>query len=229
MRKSLTLLAAAVTISAAPAYAQDKKITLNVGGGISEPLSEVKERFGTGYHAAVGVTYHLTATFGAQAEYAYRKLDGGARIIDVQVSPADATRSHALVESRHGTHDFVFSGVFKPATSGPIGGYVLGGIGVYRRTVSLTTTGAGYATLCDPWWSVCGPALVSIDQIAGNRTAWETGFSVGGGVTFRVGESVEMYAEARYHYVRGDEYTQLNGSTVKANGRYFPITFGVRF
>ena len=113
--------------------------------------------------------------------------------------------------------------------AGPRGGYLLGGVGVYYRTVNVTTPGTGYTSICDPWWGVCYPAVVPVDYIIGNKYAWDMGVDVGAGITYRVGEYAEVYAEARYHYIWGNEYTLPNGNKVKANGRYFPITFGFRF
>lgn len=230
MRTSVTLLAAAALVAATPAYAQyEKKLTINFGGGVSVPLSDVKERFGTGFDVAVGVTYHLKPVFGVQAEYMYHNLDDAARLISVQPSPDLRLTRQILFESRHSVHNLDLNGVYKPATDGPIGGYLLGGFGAYYRTINLTTPGTGYTTICDPWWYVCYPTLVPVDYIIGSKYAWNIGFDVGGGVTYRVGEYAEVYAEARYHYILGNQYTLPNGNRVKANGQYFPITFGLRF
>jgi opacity protein-like surface antigen len=230
MRTSVILMAAAALIAATPAYAQyDKKLTINLGGGVTVPVSDVKERFGTGFDIAAGVTYHLTEIFGVQAEYTYHNLDDTARTIEVQLSPDNPITRRVFVEASHSVHNLDFSGVYKPVSDGPIGGYVLGGFGVYYRSVNLTTPGTGYTTICDPWWYVCYPALVPVDYLIGSRWAWDPGFDVGAGITYRVGEYAEVYAEARYHYIMGNQYTLPNGTKVKANGQYFPITFGFRF
>jgi opacity protein-like surface antigen len=200
-----------------------------VGGGVSVPVSDVKERFGTGYDIAAGVTYHLTEIFGVQAEYTYQNLDDTARTIDVQLTPDSPMTRRVFVEASHALHNLDFSAVYKPATTGPIGGYVLGGFGAYYRSVNLTTPGTGYTTICDPWWYVCYPALVPVDYLIGTKYAWDPGFDVGAGITYRVGEYAEVYAEARFHYIMGNQYTLPNGNKVKANGKYFPITFGFRF
>ena len=120
----------------------------------------------------------------------------------------------------------------------PIGGYVLGGGGIYHRVVQLTSPSVGYTSVCDPYWYVCYPAAVSVDQIIGDRSSTDFGIDFGGGITF--GRGGQFYVESRYHYVWGKTInptvSTLNGTTVTAcssgcttNAAYFPLTFGVRW
>ena len=142
MRTRVMLVAAATLLAAAPAFAQyEKKLTINLGGGVSLPLSDVKERFGTGYDIAVGATYHLNVTFGVQAEYQYHNLADSARTLAVQPLPEVAATRLILIEAGHSLHNLDFSGVYTPSSDGPVGGYLLGCVGVYYRTVGLTTPG----------------------------------------------------------------------------------------
>jgi hypothetical protein len=76
---------------------------------------------------------------------------------------------------------------------------------------------------------VCYPALVEVDRIIGDRSSWDPGINLGGGLNFKMGDSASFYVEARWHYMWGPEFTNGNGEKVNANGQYFPITFGFRF
>jgi hypothetical protein len=116
----------------------------------------------------------------------------------------------------------------------PVGGYVLGGAGYYHRIVQLTSPSVGYTTICDPYWYVCYPAAVSVDQIIGDRSSNDFGINFGGGVTF--GHEAKFYVEARYHYVFGKTITPTTalGNTVCPNScstsaSYFPLIFGIRW
>jgi hypothetical protein len=100
---------------------------------------------------------------------------------------------------------------------------------MYYRTVSLTTPDVGFTTWCDPYWYVCYPTAVEIDRIIGDRSSWDPGINIGGGLTMKLGDSALFYVETRWHYMWGPEFTDREGNTLKANGQYFPVTFGFRF
>ena len=48
-------------------------------------------------------------------------------------------------------------------------------------------------------------------------------------MTIGLGESAQFYVETRWHYIWGPEFTDADGVAQKANGQYFPVTFGFRF
>ena len=64
----------------------------------------------------------------------------------------------------------------------------------------------------------------------GDDPDFDFGVDFGGGVNVKLGDRGSLYVEARYHYIWGPEVTDpRDNSTKKANGQFFPITFGVRF
>jgi hypothetical protein len=71
---------------------------------------------------------------------------------------------------------------------------------------------------------------VAIDKVIASRGSWDFGFDVGGGVNIRVADSASIFVEARYHYIWGPRIYDGAGTLQgKANGKFLPITFGVRF
>src|SRR6185436_13536348 len=65
MRKVLAvgfLAIMALVIAAPPAAAQDKPVTINLGGGASFPVSGFKDSFDTGFNGAIGATFHFSPT-----------------------------------------------------------------------------------------------------------------------------------------------------------------------
>jgi hypothetical protein len=138
--------------------------------------------------------------------------------------PTDAPTSF---DARHWVHAGLFDLVLRPGAKGsPIGFYALAGIGIYNRSVNLTTPSVGFVPgFCNPWWYVCYPGgLVPIDQVVGSSASTDMGINVGAGINLK-----SFFVEARYHYIWGPEFTDKNGTTQKANGQYLPITFGLRF
>jgi hypothetical protein len=100
---------------------------------------------------------------------------------------------------------------------------MLAGVGLYRRSVALTTSGAGFVTVCDPWWFVCDPQPAPVERVVGSRSTTDFGVNVGAGLTAGM-----FFAEIRYHYMWGPTFTTPSGSQ-KATGKFLPLTVGVNF
>jgi hypothetical protein len=174
--------------------------------------------------------FEPTPAFGMQVEYAYHKLAGEDKQIPLFLpTPQLVENGTALIESHHSMQYINFNGIFRAATGSLVSPYAIGGAGAYYRSVSLTTPDVGLTTWCDPYWYVCYPTLVEVDRIIGDRGGWDPGINVGAGVTMKLGDSALFYVETRWHYMWGPEFTDANGVTQKANGQYFPVTFGFRF
>jgi opacity protein-like surface antigen len=99
------------------------------------------------------------------------------------------------------------------------GYYLIGGVGYYERELQLTDPGAGFVTVCDPWWGICYPVLVPVETVVGSYSDGAWGLNGGGGVYFPMSRASEFYIEARYHWIDND-----NGST-----QFIPLMFGFRF
>jgi len=217
-------------IAATPARAQDDKLVhVNIGGGFTVPVADIKDEFGTGGNFVIGVEVNPKPVVGFQVEYSYNKLAGQDRTIPISSLPGGGTVTNGLLSSHHDMQYIDFNAVGRMHGDSPVKAYGLGGFGAYYRSVSLTTPAVGYTTICDPWWYVCYPALVPVDQVIGDRSSWDMGINIGGGITFQLGDSAQFYVETRWHYIWGPEFTDLNGNKQKANGQYFPVTFGFRF
>jgi opacity protein-like surface antigen len=236
MRKLLTAFVG-IVMAAAPAAAQDyKPVDVNFGFGWAFPSADFKQSFDAGWNGTIGATFNLNQHLGIQAEYIYAHMDGPDRTISVASTPVAAAVTNGIIESNHQMHVGSFNLIYKGQSSEhPIGGYVLGGGGIYHRIVQLTSPSVGYTTVCDPYWYVCYPGFVAIDTIIGDRSSNDFGMDFGGGVTF--GHEAKFYVESRYHYVFGKDITPPAGA-VTTNGcssgcttsaAYFPLTFGVRW
>jgi opacity protein-like surface antigen len=213
-----------------PAWAQsDRPVHLNIGGGFTIPVSDVSDRFSTGGGFNIGVIIEPTPVFGFQVEYAYNGLGGEERELPLFATPFSAASGTTIIESHHNMQYVDFNGILKTAGDSVVKPYAIGGFGMYYRSVSLTTPDVGFTTVCDPYWYVCYPAAVEIDRVVGDRSAWDPGINIGGGLTFALGEQALFYVETRWHYMWGPEVTDSAGVTQKANGQYFPVTFGFRF
>ena len=217
-------------VAVTPARAQgDRPVHFNIGGGFTTPISDVGERFGTGGQFTLGLIFEPSPTFGIQAEYGFNDLSGEETTVPLFPTPVADVGGSGIIESHHSMHYINFNGILKPSGDSLVKPYAIGGVGAYYRSVSLTTPDVGFTTWCDPYWYVCYPTLVEIDTVIGDRSSWDPGINIGGGVSFALGESALFYVEARWHYMWGPEFTDGDGVSQKANGQYFPVTFGFRF
>lgn len=236
MRKLLVAVLG-VFIAAGSAMAQDKPVEINFGGGWMFPATEgVRADFNAGWNGVIGVAFNVNPKVGILAEYQYSRMNGPDKTINVSTLPIGGVTSTALIESNHQMHTGLFDVIYRVKQKDSIvGGYVLAGGGVYHRMIQLTTPTVGYTSICDPYWYVCYPALVSVDTIIGDRSSNDFGINIGGGVTF--GEEAKFYIEARYHYVWGPTIqpavnplgTTTCSGGCSTNASYFPLTFGFRF
>jgi len=236
--RRLMLVLLVVIGTAAPALAQDDKpVDVNIGFGPTFPTSGFKDSFDTGWNGTIGVTFNLNPHLGVQGEYTYARMNGPEKTILVSPSPGGITSSQ-LIESNQQMHIGGVNLVYKShGSDSAVGGYVLGGLGLYHRQIQLTSPAIGFATFCDPYWYVCYPTAVSVDNILGDRSSNDFGIDFGGGVTF--GHEAKFYVEMRYHYVWGPTInpaaSNLPAATAtcsggcSSNAAYFPLTFGVRF
>lgn len=234
------LLAAAALLVATPAAAQDeKKVQLNIGGGYTGIYGAAKDHIGNGGNFTLGVIFNVTPTIGIQGEYGWNGIKQKQLKFDVCATNPCATPQVPTDFFADGNMQYGDANVlFHPNISSKAKPYVLAGLGVYYRPVTISTPGVGYTTICDPYWYVCYPTLVPVENVIGKRSSTDFGMNFGGGVNFKVSDSASIYFEVRYHYVWGPEVDTANRpaqlptnspSSFKANGQFLPITVGVRF
>jgi opacity protein-like surface antigen len=110
--------------------------------------------------------------------------------------------------------------IYRFAPGSKIGAYVLGGYGVFTRTVNLTRPGVIPGVICDPWTLICYSGPVYADVIYRSNSTTKGGWDIGGGITYRLGEGqTEFFTEIRYYDVL----------TTNVRSTFLPLTFGFRF
>jgi len=242
MRTSIALVVAVGLMVALPAEAQTqpptptptrtappqgRRFSVDLGGGAAVPASPVSNAFKTGWHAALGITFDLTERLALEAGYSYDTF--GSKDSLKTTLPVPPVEPPITFDVSHGMHIVDANLVFRPR-QGAVSPYVLGGGGLYYRRVTLSSTSTELVQICYPEWFICSPTGVAVSDIVGTRTSSDFGIDLGGGIDFKLGrDAAVLFVEARWHYVWGPKFTASDGSSEKANGNYFPITFGVRF
>jgi opacity protein-like surface antigen len=242
MLRRFGLLLAAVLIAAVPAVAQDEKpVKVTVGGGFTGVYGDGADRIGNGGNFTLGLLFKVSPTVSLQGEYGWNGMKQKNLQIPVSVNPlAGGVPSDFFADANMQYGDF--NVMLHPASSGKAQPYFLTGLGVYYRPVTISTPSIGFATVCDPYWYVCYPAAVPVEQIVGSRSSTDFGMNFGAGVDFKVHESASIFFEIRYHYIWGPKISQdlvptnpiaggpeTTPKSLSANGQFLPITVGFRF
>ena len=229
----VVLLAVSCIALSTGAQAQDRPVNLSIGGGFTNPNSDVRDHLGDGYNYNFGVQVNVSPVIGIEGLYSFNGLGDKRISIPVSGTPGGSTVPtdfSADMNMQYGTGSVIFK-----APQGAIRPYGLVGMGVYYRPVKVTTPGVGFVPgYCDPWWYVCYPGgFVPVENIVGKRSSTDFGMDFGGGVNFGA-----IYAEIRYHYIWGPEIEpqvnpltgeNVSGTGGKANGQFLQTTFGIRF
>jgi opacity protein-like surface antigen len=217
---------------ALPAAAQvEHPVEFKIGGGVIWPMSNLKNDFNAGGTFEIGGTFWFHPNIGIEADYNYQHMNGPEKVIGLSATPVAATGT-GLIESNHHIHSGTFDLVYRSHNEDSmVHGYGLAGLGIYHRVVQLTTPSVGYTTVCDPYWYICYPGYVSIDQIVGERSSNDFGINIGAGVTF--GHAAKVYVEGRYTYVWGPTVNPPAGLTAPSgeptsNVQYIQLTFGLK-
>jgi opacity protein-like surface antigen len=236
MFRRFGFLVIAVIAAALPAAAQDERpVQFTIGGGYTGVYGAASDRVGSGGNVTIGVLFKASPVFGIQGEYGWNGMKQKQLSLPVSPQPIGGgvpTDFFADANMQYGAANLIFS----PAMSGKTAPYLLTGLGVYYRPVSISTPAIGYTTICDPYWYVCYPAAVPVERIVGKRSSTDFGMNFGAGVNFPIKDSTSMFVEVRYHYIWGPTIDQANvpqpldsTKSLKANGQFLPITVGFRF
>jgi len=211
LTKSLQLLATMMLIlcSVSAVSAQATRWNFNVGGGIGFPQGDLSSFINNGGNFVVGGGYNVNKWLSTNGEFMWQDLPVNSSTKQALQTPDASARQYAVT--------------FDPMVHFPLGhklgAYAIGGIGWYHRSGETTTPGT--AIICDPYWSWWfGCTVGDVDIITGSTSADAFGENIGGGITYRLGESgIKFYTEFRYHHA---DYNNVATNII-------PLTFGVRW
>jgi hypothetical protein len=196
-------------LSAAMAFAQPDKWKIDIAGGAAPTAGAISSRLTTGWNVDVGAEREIDNGVGLRGDFGYYGLGVSDQVLKTLQVPSGAARMLSLTVGP--TWGFPISS--------RVNGYVLGGVGWYRRTVEFTQPTVAVVDVIDPWWGYIGSELVPANQVLGSVTSNALGANVGGRVSVPLGGSgSEVFVEVRYHYAN----TKTTSTTV------VPVSFGIR-
>ncbi len=229
MQRCIASLAIVLLFPAAIASGQDRAVYVQMNGGATLPLGGVRDNFGGGWNLGMGIVFPVSETVSLQLDVMHTRVADQAKAVDSADTPFAAslvsiTASHFMDA---GTASVRFT---PPRQSRRVKAYLLGGVGIYYRKVTLSSSTSGLVAVCNPWWFVCPGQGVTMDQIVGRRNSVGFGLSTGAGVACAVNDDVTVFLEARFHDIIGaPSFAMPGGGTRRATGKYLPVSVGVRF
>jgi hypothetical protein len=209
MRLSLVMALILCALGSSRAQEEYSKYLFNIGGGISFPQGDLGQFVNDGGNFVVGGGYNFSKLIGVDSEFMWQDLPVNSATKQALNTPGASARQYA----------WTFNPIIHFPLGHKAGGYLIGGGGWYHRSGETTTPGT--AVICDPYWSWWyGCTIGAVQIVTGSRSANAFGGNIGGGITYRLGEShAKLYAEVRYHYA----------SYNKVSTEILPLTFGIRW
>ncbi|HKX32520.1 MAG TPA: outer membrane beta-barrel protein [Blastocatellia bacterium] len=204
------LLLIAVPSPAAAQGSDVSGVAFSAGAGFVRVRGESDARLDNGWSVTAGAGYRFNQYLGVMGEYSYSGLGVADRALGTLRVPTG--KASVLSLTANPTVHF--------GARSPVGAYLIGGGGLYRRRVNFDQPTTGPVVITDPWWGYNGPAAVPANTVIGAVSSWAAGWNLGGGVTFKLsGTRTRLFVEYRYHRA----YTR-NSQTVIT-----PMTVGVRW
>ena len=191
-------------------YSQDySKFNFVVGGGPGFPQGDMSSFVNTGGHFMIGGGVNFKKFLGVDTEFMWHDLPINSSTLKLLQTPGASARQYA----------WTFNPIVHFPFGEKLGAYVVGGVGWYHRSGETTTPGVG--VICDPYWSWWyGCTIGSVNFVTGSSSANAFGENIGGGLTYRLGEShAKIFTEIRYHHA-GYNHVSTN---------VLPLTFGIRW
>jgi opacity protein-like surface antigen len=220
---ALVLSLLLVLVAVPPAKAQYNDWSGFVGFGGSFPVSDTRDNFKDGWNFSGGVAYNVSESFSLQADYSFNRYGLNGELFQVTDLGGSHTQQNLFLNALFFTNGSDDSSL-----------YFLAGGGASHRNVEITRfAGFGTGIICNPWWFVCFPVSVPVEEILGSRSSWDPGFDVGIGFQVDLGGGsggAKFFVESRYQYIRGDEFENpITETKQRGNTQYVSLSGGFRF
>ena len=184
--------------------------TASIGAGFTTPVYRSGGELDTGWNAQAQAGINMFgAHLGLVGEFDFNDMGINSATLQSVGFPGGSTY----------IYDFTVDPVIRFNPNGKLSFYLIGGPGVYHRTVDFTQPSVAFFNGFDPFLGVSYPVAVPTNEVLLSYSTTKLGVNGGGGFTYRMGSShVKFFAEARYNQM----YTQHPTA-------FIPVTFGFRW
>ena len=211
MRKFLyTVLLGVSVVGAAYPQSEVPRFSGSIGGGFTTPVYGTGRRFDPGWNVEAGGGVNASRYLGVELQFNFNDLGVNGTTLSNLNFPDGAMRMWSVT----------LDPVIHFAPSNRFNPYIIGGGGIYHRTVEFTAPTVATVTGFDPFFGIFFPVDVPANQVLASTSVYKGGVNGGMGFSVPLGSSkVKIFAEARYHHM----YTRPRATTM------IPVSFGLRW
>jgi hypothetical protein len=187
------------------------------GGGWVNPVGELNKYLDDGWNFSFGFGKKFNSN-------AALMLDFTSNWTDIEDS---LLNSYGIPDGDVHLWGVTINPVWEIRPEQTLGGFVTAGGGYYHRTVTFTEPTIAVVPVIDPWWGFSGYyydpfygyTVAPASAVVGRTNDDALGANIGLGISLRPSQFIELFLEARYHYVW----------TEKRPTQIVPITIGMRW
>lgn len=194
------------------AYGQTEvpRFSGSVGGGFTTPAYTAGEHLNTGWNALAGAGINISRFLGVEGQFQFNGLDINSTTLNNAGFPGGDMHLWSLT----------LDPVIHFAPSNRFNPYIIGGGGLYHRTIEFTAPTIATVAGFDPFLGIFFPIDVPANQVLQSMSVYKGGVNIGMGFSIPLGSSkMKLFAEARYHHM----YTRPDPTTI------IPVTLGIRW
>jgi len=194
------------------AVSQDNhKLNVSAGGGFTVPNGRSGLYLNNGWNIDFRGGYNVSEYFLTDLDFAFNRSN----LSSLALARAGQPGGYADVWS------LTFAPVVRLTPSSPVVVYLVGGAGLYHRSLNFTQPATFTTLACDPFFGFCYPVTATGNQVVASFSTYKFGYDAGAGLEFKIGHTgLKAFAEARYN----DMFT-THGKDLT----YTPVTFGIRW
>lgn len=188
-------------------------IAIEAGGGFNRPLGYSRSFATWGGNVEIGGGWNFNKAFGVLAEW---------ELLDNKI-PGSYLSNVGVPGGHIHTWGLTLEPTYNIQTSGPWGGYAIGGGGFYRRVTTFTVPEEE-----EQCYYFCYEEIVNVP--VAHYSSNQGGLNIGGGVTYKAfGEdsSGRLFAEIRYVWVNSPKSNVFG--TPDGTESFLPVTVGLRW
>jgi hypothetical protein len=205
-------IAVGIVLYSSALWAQEgswSKFTMNVGLGVVSPVGDTGSRLDTGWSFTGGAGMNFTRHMGLIGEFTYNSFGINQGTLQALEFPNGEMRLWA----------FTANPVVRLNRSGNVDFYLIGGGGVYHRTLQFSQPTVAAYTVYDPFFEIFYPVGVPATQVLSSYSRTAGGVNIGCGFTIKMGRSnAKAFIESRFHHMFSNPATTI-----------LPVTFGIRW
>lgn len=199
-------------VVAGAAYPQSEvpRFSGSVGAGFTTPVYTTGKRLDAGWNAGGGVGVNISRYLGVEGQFQFNELGVNNSTLNALQFPGGDLQMWSLT----------LDPVIHFAPSNRFNPYIIGGGGLYHRTIEFTAPTVATLTAFDPFFGLFFPVAVPANQVLQSMSTYKGGVNGGMGFSIPIGNrKAKFFAEARYHHM----YTSPRATTL------LPVTFGIRW